>query len=465
MKTKHTLVIALIFVMCLILTACGSTTLFENTGQYFSQVGTRLNSLNNSANDNNKTDVDSGKTRLAIPADFTVDSAGNYSFTGVDNADYYVLYMYDAKSDSDEYRYVSNSIKEDGSGTYAGALKDAIPMPSSGFGFGFPGGAPAPTPDPDAVPYTFGSYRVGVIAYPAVTDKDNRASDAATADFLVSGEVVAPKLAYMWDYFSGTFDVQLINAEDYEDTYYPQLVDVTLADANNPSNTVSVSIENVSLEDDVYSATTTDISIDTTYNISASVTWDSDIVTNPSATVNLGTVTISSKDNAISEGFGYLNGNIYAGFDFPEAAVSFDPKAGGSAGIWYDFSNSSESRGNFRPVSFGSDEDVTYMATPITAASGTLYSYRIDGTNPSGSMAATSGMGSARTEDATGTLNIYEGGTFTLTLNSQDLGEVFAPGGTSRAIMPGSEINGTWTRNDDGTINLSYNRSTATLVD
>lgn len=432
MKGKKLIVLALM--LCLSLTAC--STVETNSAQYFSQLTTRLSSWSNKIEQTDSSEsstADDGTTPLATPGDFRVGADGSYSFTGVENADYYIIYMYDADSDSSEYAYISTNIDANDSNTYSGMLTDFNE-------------------------YAYANYRVEVIAYPSITDKENRASEAASCDYLKSGEVDAPQLAYKWDYFSGELEVQLINIESYQLTSYPTLLEVTLTSTADSSDVMTASAENLSLDDDLYSVIFTDVTTDATYSISANVSWNEELVTNPSATVDVGTVTVKSNENAISEGFGYQNSSVYSSFDFPVVALNFDPTVGGDIGVWYQYTAMTVSRSDVTPASFGTD-NVYFTAEPIEANSGALYSFKTDAKNASGVLSL--GWG-AEADSATGTLDIFADGTFTLTIDYQYLGT--DPISSAKKELYASQINGTWTENDDGTLNLSYDRSTAVLT-
>lgn len=64
--------------------------------------------------------------QLATPTDFTVDENGSYSFTGVEDAEYYLLYFCDptATGDDDSYIYTSGPINANSSNTYSGSCAD-----------------------------------------------------------------------------------------------------------------------------------------------------------------------------------------------------------------------------------------------------------------------------------------------------------------------------------------------------
>lgn len=223
--------------LCLVLTGC-STSLMENTGIYFSQVKQKLDLIESNKNvDLTATpepteqgdQVDDGKTALAAPSGWSVDAAGSYTFESVDGADYYIIYLYDTLAESTSFTYMSDNIPEDGSGTYSGKLSDL-------FG------------------YCYGLYDAEVVAYPAVGTKDIKRSAAAACDFSVTGEVPEARVGYLWDCFTGTLGVELLNFEEYGASSFPTAVEVTFTNQSDSSDVITLGFENVSVENDVFSA-------------------------------------------------------------------------------------------------------------------------------------------------------------------------------------------------------------------
>ena len=101
--------------LTMVLSLTGCTTALDNLNTYVSLVGTQLSILFTGGLSGQETDK---RTPLSTPGSFTCDAAGSYSFEGVDNADYYVIYLY--KNGSSSYDYVSESIT--GSGTITGSI-------------------------------------------------------------------------------------------------------------------------------------------------------------------------------------------------------------------------------------------------------------------------------------------------------------------------------------------------------
>ncbi len=118
--------VLMVCALCLACTAC-STTLVENTETYFSTTSSILSTLFSSSSQTStetgtsSVTTDSDAIQLDAPTNLTIDEEGNYSFTGVEDADYYLLYFcdLDATEDSDTFIYSSEPIQEDGSGTYS----------------------------------------------------------------------------------------------------------------------------------------------------------------------------------------------------------------------------------------------------------------------------------------------------------------------------------------------------------
>ena len=178
---RKTLAAVLAVGMAAGLTGCGST-VAANTNDYFTNVSSILHTLqsNGSQQDAASSSTADAGNQLATPTDFTVDENGSYSFTGVEDAEYYLLYFCDptATGDDDSYIYTSGPINANSSNTYSGNCADEFS-------------------------YAFGSYLAKVYAFPDLTDKDHSMSKPATAEYSYSGNQSAPELNYYWN----TFDV------------------------------------------------------------------------------------------------------------------------------------------------------------------------------------------------------------------------------------------------------------------
>jgi hypothetical protein len=445
MKRKKVLALVLLGVICGSLTGCG-TTLVNNTKEYFNQVGTVLgyymeDSSGSSEDDGTRLDAptdvklaeaeDTGEEQSeAAGPDMQMQAGGGweYSFTGVENASYYQVEVYKIEDGSEE-SYASETVQDDGSESYTGTLN------ISDLGYG--------------------DYEARVYAIPATDDDEHSKSEAGVYEFQLSGEVDAPSYAYLWDYFTGTLEIQIINLEDYSSTLEPDTVEFVLENTDDSSDTITLSLE-PDREGMVYSAETTEVTADATYTITASAAWDEDYVTNASAETEVGEVTVSSEDNAESEGFGYLHRDVYMNLDYPAVQNNFDVDEGGLAGIWYYFYYTDSSA-----PTWGGDFTMYYNATPTTTTSGSLYTYDIEVANANGSVKPWSVGGGREYENSSvpGKLEIYEDGTFKISLEYTyfDLDQMTG----SAYDIAASECEGTWTDNGDGTINLSYNLDTA----
>lgn len=443
------------------LTGCSST-IASNNDVYFTQLSQKLAIWKDSigapaqstGDSSEAASVDDGKTAVATPANWTVSEDGTYSFDGVDGAAYYIIYLYDTQSDSDSFAYMSSNIEEDGSGTYTGKLSDLFD-------------------------YCYGLYDAEVVAYPAVGQSGYKKSVAAACSFSVIGEVVEPQIAYLWDCFSSTLSIELINIEDYAASSFPTEVTVTFTNAGDSSDVVTLGFENASVENGVFSASTTDASADATYAATATLTFNADVVTNSTLTVDLGDVVTASDKNAMTDGYGYLDTNVYLSMDYPMVVADFDPEAGGSVGTWYFFVNAfTTNKGVDIPITFkdclnfqgekgamGADyhdgEDVYYTATPTKAVSGAEYSYTVSVAGERGVISLFDGFFWNDMPAGVGTLDLLSDGTFQMAIGAEDTGEAAGPMGP-RGISD-STIEGLWVENGDGTITLSYNHATSAL--
>ena len=440
MKKRNIAALSMAAVLCAGLTGCG-TTAVTNTNQYFSQMSTRFSNWGNKA-DTTTADTATATSEaddplaLATPADFTIDESGNFSFTGVENADHYVMTAYDNLSDSEEYLFISDAIPVNDSNSYSGALSDFFT-------------------------FAYGDFRMEVTAYPALTDRDHHQSKAAACEYLVSGEVTEPTFAYMWDCFSGSFNVELTNIADYRYTACPDTVTFTLTDTSNSSNTCTFTLEGASADNAVYTATTTELTPDATYTLTAESQWNDRIVTNPTASTDLGTVVIRSDAKTASAGYSELDEQgIYINSGYPECAENFDLAKGGSAGTWYDLEMPGRAMfSQIEVVTFGTD-NLEYTAEPTTASSGAEYSYTVTAKKVEGTISS-SWVG--ETDSITGKLDLNSDGTLTFSIDYQLVG--INPASKANQEIAGSSVTGSWVDNGDGTATLSYDLSTITKAE
>ena len=460
--------IALGLCLCLALTGC-STSLGSNTSTYFSQLQSKIALLGNSLADveqaqaqaagseSSETEADTGKTALASPGDWSVDAAGNYTFSGVEGADYYIIYMYDTLSADTSYAYMSVNIPEDGSGTYSGSLRDLFD-------------------------YCYGIYNAEIVAYPAVGSKDVKKSAPSACDFSATGEVPAAQIAYLWDCFTNTLSVQLINVEEYGASSYPTGMEVTFTNTADASDVITFQLENVNAVDQTFYASTQQVTPNATYTGLATLTWDEQVVTNASASLTLENVTTASDKNAMTDGYGYLNTAVYQSLDYPMVVTDFDPRAGGSAGTWYYYINAfTTNKGVEIPCTFtdclnfqgekgsmGAEyhdgEDVAFTVTPTAASAGSAYSYTLYVAGPRDVVSLFDGFFFNDMPAGEGTLELYEDGTFEMAILApeSDGSDTGMPG---RRALSASSISGLWVENGDGTLTLSYDHTSAALTE
>ena len=430
MKKRTNVFYALLVVMCLGLSAC--TTAGDNTAEYFSQISSKLEILtsSSSSSDSDST-ADSDTTPLDAPGDFTLDEDGSYSFTGVEDADYYLIYMYDENdTESDSYAYISTNIDEDGSGTYSGSLYDFNES------------------------YAYSAYSVEVKAYPSSSDEEHGTSEAATAEFTVSGEVVDPEFSYIWSCFTDELTVNFENVSSYDSSAYPSSVTITLTNEDDSSDVVTTTVDEVTSE--TSTIVVSDVTLDATYDVSADATWDETYVTNASASVDLGSITLASDANAASEGYVYSSG-IYSYMDYPLMAYNFNVTDGGELATY----TYTETSGGYDFMTGETTEEVTttmeviYTATPTDTEDGDLYTFTWTAANSDGSDLSSSPMGDGGLSVATGTLHIYEDGTFLMECDAALISEGF-----SNSYHDASSIEGSWVDNGDGTITMAFDVST-----
>ena len=299
-----------------------------------------------------------------------------------------------------------------------------------------------------------------VYAIPATDDTEHSRSAAGTYEFELSGEVAEPTYAYLWDYFSGTLEIQITNLEDYDSTLEPEHIEFVLQNTEDSSDTITLEMEDPDRTNRVYSVETSDVTPDATYSITASAAWDETYVDNPTAETEAGEVTVSSTDNAESEGFGYLDREVYMNMCYPAVQDNFNTAEGGLAGIWYYFYYTDS-----QAPQWGGDYTLYFNATPADTTAGSLYTYDIQVANADGNIKPWSVGGGREYEGRSvpGTLEIYEDGTFTCSLEYTyfDLDQMTG----SAYDVAASQCSGTWTDNGDGTINLSYDLSTMVASD
>lgn len=330
---------ALAATVALSCTACGST-FAENTSKYFENTAQILNTMFSSGNTNKKTPqaTESGSelVKLETPGSFTLSEDGKFSFTGVENADHYLIYLCDpsATDDGADFLYSSEPITEDGSGTYSGTLSDIAQ-------------------------YAYGEYLVKVYAFPALMDTQHDTSGAASASFTYTGNQSNPNIAYCWDTFTGAMNVQVSNLDVYQFEAYPNQVDVTFTNVADESDTVTVTIQDVSPEN--YSGTTDQLTRGEIYRVTAVSTSNSDYVLNPTTqAVEVVGQLVAGESNVL--GGSYLYEDPTGSFEWPYVCENFNLAAGGNMGD---------------TLKLWGEEPLSLEATPAAASDGAVYSYDI----------------------------------------------------------------------------------------
>ena len=403
MKKKYVFGMLLLTLgMCL--TGCG-TTVGTNTQNYFAQVGSVIDTLlasrgvSASETETKKSTVPS----LATPADFKVDENGNFSFGAVENADYYLIYMCDSEAvnDEDDFIYSSDAIADSGAENYSGNLDDILN-------------------------YAYGEYLVKVLAFPSLDDSEYSSSSAAVATYSVTGSMDEPQIAYFWNTFSDTIDIQIANINNYQYEVFPDQVTVTFTNTEDVSDVVNVEITNITTE--TYSVKTDEVLRGNTYDISAVAESSSPYVTNQtSEVVEIAKGVELGERNIVTEGYSFPEGSnsfargsgafpsIQEGFELENGGVCGEAVANGIGGITY----------------------LTYTATPTNPTEGALYSYTV---NAPGFF------------DFTGVLHVYEDNTLMMLID-----------GPAGPVQP-TRIEGVWFENEDGTVTLCYNPDSVTVV-
>lgn len=347
-------------VLGLLCTSCATTAL-DNINTYYDEVGAVMDDwfASSTSAGGSATESQSTAAKLDAPADFTLSENGDYSFTGVANADYYLVYFCapDATGDSDPFLFSSNSIAATGTGgeTYSGNIDDLVQ-------------------------YGYGEYLVKVFAFPSLNDSAHAMSTAATATYSFSGAQDAPVVDYLWNTFDGTVDVQVSNIADYMYQVYPDTVEVTFTNTADAADTVVVTVEDLSA--DHYNAVSDALTPGATYDITAVAHSESAFVTNPTSdTTQVAQGVTFDGHNVISANYYYTDGIARNSFSYPQYVDRFDLTNGGV----FNCGNSS--------ISFN------FTATPTAASAGSAYTYSMTSDNRPFSI-------------KDGTLELYTDGTF-----------------------------------------------------
>lgn len=401
MKKKNRLIpLILAVVLCLACSACG-TSAFSNAESYRREVSSVLDTWfakpDRDTASHDESQPQAGK--IAAPGEFTLSANGDYSFTGVEYADYYLLYFCtpDATDDRDPFLFSSDPIPAAGQGgeSYSGNVSDLLR-------------------------YGYGEYLVKVFAFPDVNDNAHSVSVAATAGFSVSGTQDAPVIDYLWNTFDNTVYVQLTNINDYTYQVYPDSVDVTFTDVENTANTVVVTLSNLSPENS--SVKSDALTPGTTYNITAVSHSASQFVSNADSDMtNVAEMVTFAGHNNMSENYNYTDGIARNSFSYPQ--------------VMENVSLTGPSAYKQHVVRFGSPGTFTFTTTPTAANAGSAHSFIVAADSMPFSF-----------DDAT--LELFPDGTFEFNQYAE-----MPPQGPS-------SIRGIWTDNGDGTVTLSYDHTT-----
>jgi len=357
---------ALAVLFCLSCTAC-STSAGTNAKSYFSNLSSIMKNLTASSTPPSSANRGEGETAqsqgapLDAVTNFTVDADGNYSFTGVENASFYLIYFCDltATEDGDDYLYASSPINDTGAGQYTGSCDELFDS-------------------------AYGEYLVKAFAFPDMTDSTYQMSTAATVNYTKTGAQDAPVIDYFWNTNDSTLEVVLTNVDTYTFQAYPETVDVTFTNVEDPNDTATVSITEISAEH--HSVVTDALTKGSTYSITAVSKAGSNFVTNPVSDVtNVSDGVLFGDVNVLSDQYSYTDGWA----TFPRLVESFDLNAGGPCG--------QISRG------FGAAY-VDAVMTPVPASGGSDWSYTMLVNFGPFSMTGTLELKSD------GTAEMYEGG-------------------------------------------------------
>lgn len=291
MKQKGIKKLALFLSLALVLALASgcSTSAGTNAALYFKNMSRILFSGSDSQGGGSTVENTNApaKTEIASPADFAI-SDGNYSFTGVENAAQYLIYLCESGStdDDDDYLY-SGVIPASGLDTHSGTISDAVD-------------------------HAYGTYTAKLFAVAA----DYTMSAGALAEYSVSGPLPEPELAYSWD-GQGTLKLQIANKTAYEYSAMPDSIDILLTDSEGAAQSLSFDSSLGDIEAGELSAGE--------YTIEAAASSSSSFVTNTSAqgklSLALGT------EEAASENYTAPAQGGHGGWEVKPAKVSFEEGA------------------------------------------------------------------------------------------------------------------------------------------
>lgn len=289
---KGAAVLAAAVLMAGLLAGCG-TSAVSNASSYLSEMRRILFTGSDIPDAGSVSTVSGGeKTEIAAPSGFFI-TDGQYSFTGVENAAQYIIYLCEpgSQNDDDDYLY-SGVVPSSGAGTYSGNLREDLP-------------------------HAYGEYTAKLFA----VAEDYTMSESVAAEYSCGGEIPAPELAWSWD-GHGILTLQVANSGEYEFTAVPDRISVTLTGPDGStaaefgSDLGDITVEGLSAGE---------------YTIQAAASSGSAYVTNPTTdaselSLRLGEEEAAS-DNYVEPQQGGPGGGPMGGWDVEPAAVSFEEGA------------------------------------------------------------------------------------------------------------------------------------------
>lgn len=329
---KRAFLLALAAVLCVACTGC--TTAFSNASAYFNNAKGILATLVPGKSSNASDNAQRTATPLDAPSNFTIDEQGNYSFSGVEGADYYVIYFCapDTTEDDADFLFSSEQIHaQAGVDTYTGTYRDVINV-------------------------AYGEYLARVVACPQLGDQERSMSAWVSTPFTAAGPQEQPEFEYFWDPFINTLSLQLSNISAYTYEAYPERIEITITNVNDSTDQTVLALENVSEEN--IEISTDALSQGEVYSISALAVSNSPYVSNPVTDSITVTEELSLGElNILTDGYFYKHG----WFTYPLLCEDFDLANGGTVG-----------KGKLVSELSG---PYTFEFTPTTTTAGSSYSY------------------------------------------------------------------------------------------
>ena len=277
---KHAATCAVSVLLALALTGC-STTVGTNWGIYTRYMKQILGGSNTKTTATTSSSA-SIATTIDAPASFTVDG-DTYTFSGVDNAAQYLIYLCEkgSENDDDDYKF-SGVINANGSSEYTGSISELTNC-------------------------AYGEYTAKIFAVAS----DYTMSKGVLADYSISGTLPAPELAYSYD-GHGILTLQLANSSDYDATATPDSIKVTISGPVEQE----VTFDEGFADFDVEKLEAGD------YTITAVASSSSEWVTAPESEAGVLNVTLGT-DEIASDNYTKPQGGMGAGWDIKPTDLSF----------------------------------------------------------------------------------------------------------------------------------------------